>query len=105
MLLGCITDNSWTPVRQSFPSLNPEAWWKEKTSRWMVRPKPAIIHESEVEKYQEKIRMGRECSGYVLTYNHTYMIGDHVDWWVDDCYWSAKIIKIDRKTNKATVSL
>jgi hypothetical protein len=49
--------------------------------------------------------MGRECSGYVHTYNHTHMIGDHVDWWVDDCYWSAKIIKIDRKTNKATVSL
>lgn len=70
----------------------------------MVRPKPPVIHESEVEKYQGEIRMGRECPGHVYIYNHTYLVGDTVDWWKDDCYWIAKILKIESDTNTAKVS-
>lgn len=48
--------------------------------------------------------MGRACPGHVYIYNNTYMVGDTVDWWKDDCYWIAKILKIESETNEAEVS-
>ncbi|KAG0626167.1 hypothetical protein M758_2G107800 [Ceratodon purpureus] len=98
--------HDWTPVRMARPavkSIGP--WLKKKPSNWMVRPVIPIVHESDVDKYREDVRMGRKCSGHVYIFNDMYTVGDMVDWLKDDCFWGAKIVEINIESNKAKLKL
>lgn len=97
--------NSWVKVRQADPSVSSQKWCKgKKPLIWMARPVPPLVHERDIKKYQDDIREGRKKAGCVYVYNDdVYTVGDMVEWWKDDCYWTARIIEMKSKKRRAKI--
>lgn len=71
---------TWTKVHEKGPQKN--------QLELMVRPAfPPIIRESECpDSYP--------VSDVVVVVEDDWEIGDLVDWWADDCFWSGRVIKL-----------
>lgn len=60
-------------------------------SHLMVRPKyPPHYHES------EHLKINGDLEPLVVVHD-SWQVGDLVDWWRDDCYWSGEIVAMKGK--------
>ncbi|XP_057751358.1 uncharacterized protein LOC130969588 isoform X3 [Arachis stenosperma] len=78
----------WTKIYQKGPTSISKS--KRSNMELMVRPSfPTIYRESEKPDISA-------ISGVIIIVDNTWKVGDLVDWWKDDCYWSGRVTKILR---------
>ncbi|XP_030512980.1 uncharacterized protein LOC115727014 isoform X1 [Rhodamnia argentea] len=78
---------TWTNVYEKSPHSPVDAKLKRK-KQLMVRPRfPSVYHRSEMPN-------GRSISDVAVIVDDDWKVGDMVDWWSDDCYWSGRVTEV-----------
>ncbi|KAL3727070.1 hypothetical protein ACJRO7_031903 [Eucalyptus globulus] len=78
---------SWTKVFQRPPYFPADAKLNQK-KELMVRPRfPSVYHRSEMPDV-------RSISEVAVIVDDDWKVGDLVDWWFDDCYWSGRVTEV-----------
>lgn len=78
------TEETWTKLYQVSSSRKKG----EQKRQLMVRPRyPHMCREGEVPLHNS-------VSEVIVVINGSWNVGDLVDWWTDDCYWSGKITRV-----------
>lgn len=87
VLSACMyTEVKWTKLYQVPPVYGAKS--KETKRQLMVRPRyPPLCHESDLPCVSA-------ISEATVIIDDVWKIGDLVDWWKDDCYWSGKVTQI-----------
>lgn len=86
------TEIRWTKLYQK--SGKP----KDKKRSLMVRPCfPSVYHESQMPDVNT-------ISETVVIVNDSWKVGDLIDWWTDNCFWTGTIIEKLNEENVKVVS-
>lgn len=70
------------PTDKSLPCLG-----KKRRLIWMIRPPaPPVLRENEIGEHP--------LTGMAVIFDNIYKIGDIVDWWKDDVFWTSNIAEV-----------
>lgn len=84
--LLCSPELVWTALYDENPYC--EGKMKEKQRELMLRPSyPPIYNEAQMPHVSE-------ISEVTVIGGDSWRVGDLVDWWASDCYWSGKITEL-----------
>lgn len=71
----------------------------------MIRPPaPAVIRECDLEDFKIRAALKeRKDVTVVALFDNEYMVGDMVEWWKDDAWWTGRITELSTKDKGAEV--
>lgn len=79
-------ETTWTKLYQK-PRYHSNRYSKQTEFEIMLRPRfPPVFRESQMPD-------ASAISEVVVIVNDAWKVGDLVDWWKDECYWSGKITR------------
>ena len=83
-----LAEITWTKIYEVPPHARKSSLKKKQVKQLMLRPQyPLLYHESELPPVNS-------ISEICVVIDGAWKVGDMVDWYKDDVYWSARVIKV-----------
>nr|GEV43380.1 agenet-like domain-containing protein [Tanacetum cinerariifolium] len=79
---------TWTNIYDLPPHVKKSSWKKKQL---MLRPQYPLLYDLYYKNEQPPVN---SISEICVVIDDAWKVGDMVDWYKDDCYWSARVIKV-----------
>nr|GEU94500.1 agenet-like domain-containing protein [Tanacetum cinerariifolium] len=79
---------TWTNIYDLPPHVKKSSWKKKQL---MLRPQYPLLYDLYYKNEQPPVN---SISEICVVIDDAWKIGDMVEWYKDDCYWSARVIKV-----------